>query len=87
MRKTPRSVDDDDDDDVYDPRRVEVPPTLTTAHHLPLLLFAAQTCVASGPVTPWLGSCMVYGCVCADLSFLLRSDVLETVWLGPSYTA
>jgi len=36
---------------LYDLRRVEVPPPLTTAHHFPLLLFAAQACVASGPVS------------------------------------
>jgi len=81
--ETPRSVDDDDDDDLYDLRRVEVPPPLTTAYHLPLLLFAAQACVASGPVSPWLGLCMVYGRVCADLSFRLRSDVLDTGLTGP----
>jgi len=79
MRKNPRSVDDDDDDDLYDLRRVEVPPTLTTAHHFPILLFAVQACLASDPVPPWLGSCMVYGRVCADPSFRLRSDVLYTV--------
>jgi len=87
MRKTPRSVNDDDDDDFYDLRRVEVPPPLTTALHLPLLLFAAQACVASNPVSLGWDRVRFVGRARADLSFCLRSDVLGMVWHGPSYTA
>jgi len=66
--ETPRLVDDDDDDDLYDPRRVEVPPPLTTAYHLPLLLFAAQACVASGPVSPLGWDCVWFMAACVLIS-------------------